>query len=92
MVRTVMHVVMPVRIVAPHRLQKSPNIRTVVTKTASISNQYRVFPMELLAGDADYMVTQVSGLFFFFSGMLLPNDLARYCSEGARLQISIRLF
>jgi len=34
----------------------SDNIRTVVNKTDTISNQFRVFQMEVLAGDRDFVV------------------------------------
>jgi tRNA (guanine37-N1)-methyltransferase len=36
-------------------LDKNPRLRTVVNKTSSISNKFRVFPMELLAGVEDYV-------------------------------------
>lgn len=38
-------------------LDKVPNIKTVINKTATISNQYRVFPMEVIAGTADFQTT-----------------------------------
>lgn len=38
--------------------KNSPRIRTIVNKVESISNEYRVFPMEVLAG-VDDLVTQV---------------------------------
>ncbi|KAH9951011.1 Met-10+ like-protein-domain-containing protein [Amylocystis lapponica] len=37
-------------------LDKNKHIRTVVNKLDSISNQFRVFDMELLAGEPDYVV------------------------------------
>ncbi|ODV90377.1 hypothetical protein CANCADRAFT_13050, partial [Tortispora caseinolytica NRRL Y-17796] len=39
-------------------LDKNPRIRTVVNKTDSIENQFRVFPMEVLAGEPDFLVDQ----------------------------------
>ncbi|CCM00027.1 uncharacterized protein FIBRA_02053 [Fibroporia radiculosa] len=36
--------------------KNSPHLRTVVNKLDSISNQFRVFKMELLAGEPDYIV------------------------------------
>mmetsp|Transcript_20132 Transcript_20132/g.46469 ORF Transcript_20132/g.46469 Transcript_20132/m.46469 type:complete len:429 (-) Transcript_20132:218-1504(-) len=38
--------------------KNSPRIRTVVNKIDSISNEFRVFPMEVLAGDSEFK-TQV---------------------------------
>ncbi|KAI0081085.1 guanine-N-1-methyltransferase [Panus rudis PR-1116 ss-1] len=38
-------------------VDKIPTIRTVVNKTENIENQFRVFPMELLAGEPNYIVT-----------------------------------
>ncbi|KAJ5069829.1 tRNA (guanine(37)-n1)-methyltransferase [Anaeramoeba ignava] len=35
-------------------LDKNPKIKTVVNKTNMISNQYRVFPMEILAGEENF--------------------------------------
>jgi tRNA (guanine37-N1)-methyltransferase len=42
-------------------LDKNPRLRTVVNKTHTISNQFRVFPLELLAGVEEY-VTEVRQL------------------------------
>ncbi|EPT03520.1 hypothetical protein FOMPIDRAFT_1142501 [Fomitopsis schrenkii] len=39
-------------------LDKIHHIRTIVSKTDSINNVYRVFPMEILAGEPNTMVTQ----------------------------------
>lgn len=41
-------------------LDKTNNIQTVVNKTSFISNQFRVFPMELIAGKEDYFTTVTS--------------------------------
>jgi len=48
-------------------MDKNPQLRTVVNKTAKIDNEFRVFPMELLAGDQS-LVTQLkeSGCIFEF--------------------------
>ncbi|KAH9920236.1 guanine-N-1-methyltransferase [Epithele typhae] len=40
-------------------IDKNPKIRTVVNKLDSISAEFRVFDMELLAGDPEFMVTQM---------------------------------
>ncbi|KAI0937027.1 hypothetical protein AcW1_001105 [Taiwanofungus camphoratus] len=37
-------------------LEKNPSVRTVVNKADTISNQFRVFKMELLAGESNYIV------------------------------------
>lgn len=38
-------------------LDKNPGIRTVVNKVGTIATEYRTFPMELLAGTEEYVVT-----------------------------------
>lgn len=37
--------------------QSNPGLRTIVNKSDIISNEFRVFPMEVIAGDTDLMVT-----------------------------------
>ena len=41
-------------------LQKNKKVKTVVNKLNSIDNQFRFFKMELIAGDADFVVEHVS--------------------------------
>eukprot|EP01097_Dermamoeba_algensis_P009614 TRINITY_DN6835_c0_g1_i1.p1 TRINITY_DN6835_c0_g1~~TRINITY_DN6835_c0_g1_i1.p1 ORF type:complete len:351 (+),score=71.84 TRINITY_DN6835_c0_g1_i1:35-1087(+) len=38
-------------------LKKNPTISTVVSKTSNIENEFRVLPMELIAGEPDYFVS-----------------------------------
>jgi tRNA (guanine37-N1)-methyltransferase len=38
-------------------VDKNPNIRTVVNKVGQIETEYRTFPLEVIAGDDDMMVT-----------------------------------
>jgi tRNA (guanine37-N1)-methyltransferase len=40
--------------------QKNKKVKTVVNKLNSIDNQFRFFKMELIAGDADFVVEHVS--------------------------------
>ena len=42
-----------------HVLQKMKSIRTVVNKVDSIDNEFRVFKMEVLAGEPDFIVEVV---------------------------------
>lgn len=39
--------------------QKTPNIKTVVTKLEKINNVYRTFQMEIIAGEDNYITTVV---------------------------------
>lgn len=39
--------------------QKNPSVKTVVNKLETINNQFRVFDMELLAGEPRYVVEHV---------------------------------
>lgn len=66
-------------------LDKNPRLRTVVNKTSTISSQFRVFPLELLAGDADYVaeVRQLGCLFRFDFSQVYWNS--RLDTEHERL-------
>lgn len=46
------------RLIGQIVLDKIPQVRTVVTKAAKISTEYRTFALDLMAGEADYL-TQV---------------------------------
>jgi tRNA (guanine37-N1)-methyltransferase len=49
-------------------LDKNPALRTVVNKMGNIENEFRTFPMEILAGDDDLQVTmRESGARFSFN-------------------------
>lgn len=48
-------------------LDKHPQLRTVVNKTGKIQNQFRTFPMEVLAGETNFLVSvRNNGLRFDF--------------------------
>lgn len=57
-------------------LDKNPRLRTVVNKVGSIGNEYRVFDMELLAGEGD-TVTEVRQ-----HGLRFRLDFARVIEGG----------
>ncbi|TIA91101.1 hypothetical protein E3P99_01256 [Wallemia hederae] len=70
-------------------LDKNPHIKTVVNKLDTIDNQFRVFPMELLAGEQNYVVTtkESDSLFTFDFSKVYWNS--RLSTEHDRL---IKLF
>lgn len=55
------------QLIAQVIIDKNPAIKTVVNKLDTIDNEFRVFPMELLAGVDDYIVTtkELNSLFTF---------------------------
>ncbi len=66
-------------------MDKNPNILTVVTKTCEIQNVFRVFPMEVIAGDhqLQVQVKQNGCIFEFDYGKVYWNSRLEH--EHARL-------
>ena len=75
-------------------LEKLPNVRTVVNKTGSIENQYRVLPMEVIGGTPDFKVTvRENGCRFSFDfskvywNSKLGTEHQRMCTLFQRHQV-----
>lgn len=66
-------------------LDKNPNIKTVVTKTSEIKDIFRVFPMDIIAGEnhLDVHIKQNGCIFHFDYGKTYWNS--RLENEHARL-------
>ncbi len=62
-----------------------PNIRTVINKVGTIENQFRTFPMEVIAGEDDLDVTvSESGCRFAFNFRDVYVRYITYCVGGHR--------
>ncbi|XXQ33641.1 tRNA (guanine(37)-N1)-methyltransferase [Plasmodiophora brassicae] len=72
-------------VIAQVLLDKHPNLRTVVNKVGQISNEYRVFDMEVIGGDAnlDTEVSEHGSRFQFNFGEVYWNS--RLQTEHRRL-------
>jgi len=73
------------RVIGQVILDKNPSLRTVVNKMGNIENEFRTFPMEVLAGDDDFNVTvRESGAKFTFNFRSVYWN-SRLQTEHARL-------
>jgi hypothetical protein len=63
-------------------LDKNPRLRTIVNKTSSISDKFRVFPLELLAGEPNYVAELVRSSAFHICRTSLKSFVYVCCRSN----------